>query len=80
MLDDNEKGDETVSSRQFSSDYPDWSCLLRELYAVREAIGRVNKSKAVIGFGEPAQKPVSAHLKRALDEGRLERTASLMRG
>lgn len=47
--------------------------------AVREAIGRVNKSKAVIQFGEPAQKPVTAHLKRALDEGRLERTAPLIR-
>ncbi|WP_299473082.1 dimethylsulfonioproprionate lyase family protein [uncultured Roseibium sp.] len=98
VLDDNEKGDETVSSRQFLSDYPDWGYLLRELYeayrflssggsdkirahqrAVREAIGRVNKSKAVIDFGEPAQKPVTAHLKRALDEGRLERTAPLIR-
>jgi len=47
--------------------------------AVREAISRVSKSKAEIRFDAPAQKPVTAHLKRSLDEGRLERTAPLIR-
>ena len=47
--------------------------------SVREAISRVSRSKTIINFGEPAQKPVTAHLKRALDEGRLERTAPLIR-
>lgn len=47
--------------------------------AVREAISRVSRSKAEIRFDAPAQKPVTAHLKRALDEGRLERTAPLIR-
>lgn len=47
--------------------------------AVREAIGRVTKAKSEIHFGPPAQKPVTAHLKRALDEGRQERTAPLIR-
>lgn len=47
--------------------------------AVREAISRVGKSKAEIRFDAPAQKPVTAHLKRALDEGRQERTAPLIR-
>lgn len=47
--------------------------------AVREAISRVTRSKSIIRFVDPAQKPVTAHLKRALDEGRLERTAPLIR-
>lgn len=47
--------------------------------AVREAIGRVLKANGPVGFAEPAQKPVTAHLKRALDEGRLERTAPFIR-
>jgi len=47
--------------------------------AVREAISRVSKSNASLHFDPPAQKPVTAHLKRALDEGRLERTAPLIR-
>ncbi|MEP3049266.1 MAG: dimethylsulfonioproprionate lyase family protein [Roseibium sp.] len=46
---------------------------------VREAISRVTKSNADIQFDAPAQKPVTAHLKRALDEGRQERTAPLIR-
>ncbi|MTI04306.1 dimethlysulfonioproprionate lyase DddL [Roseibium denhamense] len=46
---------------------------------VREAISRVKKSNAEIRFDAPAQKPVTAHLKRSLDEGRLERTAPLIR-
>ncbi|MTH99563.1 dimethylsulfonioproprionate lyase family protein [Roseibium sp. RKSG952] len=47
--------------------------------AVREAISRVQKSNAPLRFDSPAHKPVTAHLKRALDEGRLERTAPLIR-
>jgi dimethylpropiothetin dethiomethylase len=47
--------------------------------AVREAISRVIKSNAELRFDAPAHKPVTAHLKRALDEGRLERTATLIR-
>ncbi|SDU28010.1 dimethylsulfonioproprionate lyase family protein [Stappia sp. ES.058] len=46
---------------------------------VREAISRVLKANGAVRFGEPAQKPVTAHLKRALDEGRLERTATFIR-
>ncbi|POF29686.1 dimethylsulfonioproprionate lyase family protein [Roseibium marinum] len=46
---------------------------------VREAISRVSKSNSEIRFDAPAQKPVTAHLKRALDEGRQERTAPLIR-
>lgn len=47
--------------------------------AVREAIARVQNSDAEIRFDPPAQKPVTAHLRRALDEGKLERTAPLIR-
>ncbi|MBO6758769.1 MAG: cupin domain-containing protein [Roseibium sp.] len=47
--------------------------------AVREAINRVLKANVGLRFDPPAQKPVTAHLKRALDEGRLERTAPLIR-
>lgn len=47
--------------------------------AVREAINRVIKANSELRFDAPAQKPVTAHLKRALDEGRLERTATLIR-
>ncbi|WP_417670055.1 dimethylsulfonioproprionate lyase family protein [Roseibium sp.] len=47
--------------------------------AVREAIGRVSKSNAPLRFDSPAQKPVTAHLKRALYEGLTERTAPLIR-
>ncbi len=39
--------------------------------AVREAISRVIKANSELMFNAPAQKPVTAHLKRALDEGRL---------
>ncbi|MEP2705039.1 MAG: dimethylsulfonioproprionate lyase family protein [Roseibium sp.] len=46
---------------------------------VREAISRVTKANSDIRFDAPAQKPVTAHLKRALDEGRQERTAPLIR-
>lgn len=47
--------------------------------AVREAISRVKKSNAEIRFDAPAHKPVTAHLRRALDEGKQERTAPLIR-
>ena len=46
---------------------------------VREAIGRVLKSNAVLRFDSPAQKPVTAHLTRALYEGLTEKTAPLVR-
>ncbi|MBN9673504.1 cupin domain-containing protein [Labrenzia aggregata] len=46
---------------------------------VREAISRVSKADAEIRFNAPAHKPVTAHLKRSLDRGRLERTATLIR-
>jgi len=47
--------------------------------AVREAISRVIKSNAALRLPMPAAKPVTAHLRRALDEGRLERHASVIR-
>ena len=40
--------------------------------AVREAISRVLKANPAIRTQPPAVKPVTAHLKRALDEGRGE--------
>ena len=46
---------------------------------VREAISRVSKSNAEVRFNAPAHKPVTAHLKRALNEGKEERTAPLIR-
>ena len=46
---------------------------------VREAINRVLKSNPVIRTQPPAQKPVTAHLKRALDEGRGDRMAGMIR-
>lgn len=47
--------------------------------AVREAISRVMKANGEIRFREPGWKPVAAHLKRALDEGKLERHAAMIR-
>lgn len=47
--------------------------------AVREAISRVMKANPPIEFNEPASKPVVTHLRRALDEGKNERHAPLMR-
>lgn len=44
---------------------------------VREAIGRVLKANPVIATQPPAIKPVTAHLKRALDEGRGDRMGRL---
>lgn len=46
---------------------------------VREALNRVLKANPVIRTQTPAQKPVTAHLKRALDEGRGDRMASMIR-
>ena len=46
---------------------------------VREAISRVLKENGPVRFTPPTQLPVTAHLKRALDEGRLERTAPFIR-
>ncbi len=46
---------------------------------VREAISRVMKPDTEICLDAPAQKPVTAHLKRALDEGRLDRTSAMIR-
>lgn len=46
---------------------------------VREAIGRVLKAKPTIRLQPPASKPVTAHLKRALDEGRADRMGKMIR-
>ncbi|MEM8569802.1 MAG: dimethylsulfonioproprionate lyase family protein [Pseudomonadota bacterium] len=47
--------------------------------AVREAIGRVRQEGAPMIFRPAEEKPAVAHLRRALDEGRLEKFASLIR-
>lgn len=47
--------------------------------AVREAISRVMAANAPVRWQEPAYKPVTAQLTRALDEGLLERHASVIR-
>lgn len=46
---------------------------------VREAISRVLKSNPAVKTQPPARKPVTAHLKRALDEGRGDRMGSMIR-
>lgn len=46
---------------------------------VREAISRVLQANPPMKFMDPAQKPVVTHLRRALDEGRNERHAPLIR-
>ncbi|GFE51456.1 putative dimethlysulfonioproprionate lyase DddL [Roseobacter cerasinus] len=46
---------------------------------VREAISRVLKAKPAIRLQPPASKPVTAHLKRALDEGRADRMGKMIR-
>lgn len=46
---------------------------------VREAISRIMASNAPLKFRPPEQKPVTAHLQRALDEGRQERQAHMIR-
>ncbi|MEO0681435.1 MAG: dimethylsulfonioproprionate lyase family protein [Pseudomonadota bacterium] len=47
--------------------------------SVREAISRVMKDNGAMRFRTPETKPVVAHFKRALDEGRLERHAPVIR-
>ncbi|MGZ0188949.1 MAG: dimethylsulfonioproprionate lyase family protein, partial [Alphaproteobacteria bacterium] len=47
--------------------------------AVREAISRVMAANTPVKRLERADKPVTVHLKRALDEGLLERHASFIR-
>ncbi len=46
---------------------------------VRETISKVIDSNPPLELREPAEKPVCAHLKRALDQGRLQRTATMIR-
>ncbi|WP_299656021.1 dimethylsulfonioproprionate lyase family protein [uncultured Tateyamaria sp.] len=47
--------------------------------SVRERINRVLKADAEVRFPEPALKPVTSHLNRALDNGRMERHAPFIR-
>ncbi len=46
---------------------------------VREQISRVMKANAEVRAVPPADKPVTAHLQRALDNGRMERHAPFIR-
>ena len=46
---------------------------------VRERINRVLKANAEVRFAEPESKPVTRHLNRALDNGRMERHAPFIR-
>ncbi|MGZ2258663.1 dimethylsulfonioproprionate lyase family protein [Roseobacter sp. A03A-229] len=46
---------------------------------VREAISRVLKANPAIRLQPPGHKPVTAHLKRALDEGRGDRMGAMVR-
>ena len=47
--------------------------------AVRETISRTIAANPLLKVGQPLTKPVCAHLKRALDQGRLQRTAPIIR-
>ncbi|MEL6425453.1 MAG: dimethylsulfonioproprionate lyase family protein [Pseudomonadota bacterium] len=47
--------------------------------AVREAIGKVLQENPTVLERVPEHKPVTTHLKRALDQGRKERTQSVVR-
>ena len=47
--------------------------------SVREAISRVMSANAALDLREPTGKPVTAHFRRALDEGRRERHADVIR-
>lgn len=47
--------------------------------SVRETLSKILETNPDIALEQPETKPVCAHLKRALDEGRLERTASVIR-
>lgn len=49
------------------------------LRAVREAISRAEKEKPVLRPGAPTTLPVTAHFKRALDRGRLDRLEGMIR-
>ena len=46
---------------------------------VRERISKTIESNPLLSLSEPLTKPVCAHLKRALDQGRLQRTATVIR-
>lgn len=46
---------------------------------VREAISRVQKSDARVQLQPPAEKPVTAHLRRAVDQGLDDRMSGLVR-
>lgn len=46
---------------------------------VREAISRVLSANATLELRPPVDKPVTAHFRRALDEGRCERHAPIIR-
>jgi len=45
----------------------------------RESISKVMEDNPVMRFHQPMTKPVCAHLKRALDNGRLQSTATVIR-
>lgn len=47
--------------------------------AVREEVSRLIKANAPLAFPEPAEKPVTAHLRRALDKGLSGPAAPLIR-
>lgn len=46
---------------------------------VRERISKTIEANPELRIGQPTTKPVCAHLKRALDQGRLQRTAPVIR-
>ena len=46
---------------------------------VRETISKIMDSDPPLRFRDPVMKPVCAHLKRALDQGRLQRTSTVIR-
>jgi|SRR6056297_2314654 len=46
---------------------------------VREAVGKLVKADAVLHEAGPLDKPVTGHLSRALDEGRADRLAPMVR-
>lgn len=47
--------------------------------SVREQISRIIAADPAVAVGEPVSKPVCAHLKRALDQGRQQKTATVIR-
>ena len=46
---------------------------------VRKNISRVMEDNPELSTAQPLKKPVCAHLKRALDQGRMQRTANVIR-